>query len=72
VESIGLNTSEARRLLDAGEYAERVLKEEARYQQGGISAVPAFIINQQYLISGAQEPDYLVQTFRDIAAGTVS
>lgn len=72
VDSIGLDTTEARRVLDEGEYAERVLKEEARYQQGGISAVPAYIINQQYLISGAQEPDYLVQTFRDIAAGTVS
>ena len=72
VDSLGLDTVEARRVLDEGDYAERVLKEEARYQQGGISAVPAYIINQQYLISGAQEPDYLVRTFRDIAAGTFS
>jgi len=70
-ESIGLNGDEARRVLDSGDYADAVLKDEARYQNGGISAVPAYIINQQYLISGAQPPEYLVNTLRDIAAGRV-
>ncbi|MFO7786266.1 MAG: DsbA family oxidoreductase [Halospina sp.] len=72
VAAIGLDTDEARRVLDEDEYAEEVLKEEAYYQKGGISAVPAYIINQQYLISGAQEPDYLSQAFRDIQAGTAA
>ncbi|WP_077529535.1 DsbA family oxidoreductase [Vreelandella utahensis] len=72
VAATGLDTEEARRVLDEGEYAEEVLKEEAYYQKGGISAVPAYIINQQYLISGAQEPNYLVQAFRDINAGTAA
>ncbi|MYL27273.1 MULTISPECIES: DsbA family oxidoreductase [Halomonadaceae] len=72
VAAIGLDTGEARRVLDEGDFAEAVRKEEAYYQKAGISAVPAYVINQQYLISGAQEPDYLVQAFRDIQAGTAA
>lgn len=41
---------------------------EATYQQAGVSAVPAFIINNRYLISGAQEPETLVNAFREIAS----
>ncbi|HBT55581.1 MAG TPA: DsbA family oxidoreductase, partial [Pseudomonas sp.] len=44
-----------------------VRADEAHWQQAGISSVPAFVINGQYLISGAQEPDYLVQALREIA-----
>lgn len=44
--------------------------DEARYQSAGVSAVPAFIINDQYLISGAQDPETLVRALRDIAAGS--
>lgn len=72
VASTGLDTEEARRILDSGAFAEAVMNDEAYYQKGGISAVPAYIINQQYLISGAQEPDYLVQALRDINAGTAA
>ncbi len=66
VESIGLDGAEARRVLASEEYAEDVREDEARYQEAGVSAVPAFIINEQYLISGAQEPGYLVQALRQI------
>jgi len=45
-----------------------VREDEARYQKAGVSAVPAYIINQKYLISGAQEPETLVDALREIAA----
>jgi len=67
VEAIGLDGAEARRILKGDDYAERVRQAEAQSQQAGVSAVPAFIINQQYLISGAQEPDTLTRAFRQIA-----
>lgn len=66
VDSVGLDGSRAREILASDDYAKTVREDEARYQQAGVSAVPAFIINQQYMISGAQEPDTLVQTFREI------
>lgn len=69
VESIGLDVAQARAVLNSDEYAELVRNEESRYQQAGVSAVPAFIINEQYLISGAQEPATLVNALREIAAG---
>lgn len=68
VENAGLDSAKAAHVLDSDQYAEVVRKDEATYQQAGVSAVPAFIINNKYLISGAQEPDALVRAFREIAA----
>lgn len=67
VETLGLDATKARQVLDSDLYASAVREDEATYQQAGVSAVPAFIINGKYLISGAQEPDTLVQAFREIA-----
>ena len=67
-ESIGLDGARAKAILKSDAYTEAVRTDEARYQQAGVSAVPAFIINQRHLISGAQEPDTLVNAFREIAA----
>jgi predicted DsbA family dithiol-disulfide isomerase len=69
VDSVGLDGAKAKEVLASGAYADTVRKDETQYQQAGISSVPAFIIDQQYLISGAQEPDYLAQALRDIAVG---
>lgn len=66
-ESAGLDGSAAREVLSSDQYAEAVRKDEAKYQQAGVSAVPAYIINETYLVSGAQEPDTLIQAFREIA-----
>lgn len=67
-ENAGLDSAKAAEILDSDQYAEMVRKDEATYQQAGVSAVPAFIINNKYLISGAQEPDSLVRAFEEIAA----
>lgn len=72
VETIGLDVNEARRILESDKFATEVRADEARYQQAGVSAVPAFIIDQMYMISGAQEPETLVQSFRQIASGAES
>ena len=68
VENIDLDPQEAREVLASDRYAQAVRDDEATYQQAGVSAVPAFIVNRKYLISGAQEPDTLVQAFREISA----
>lgn len=67
VESVGLDAAVARQVLESDAYVEAVRSDEERYQQAGVSSVPAFIVNDQYLISGAQEADYLVQALREIA-----
>lgn len=66
-ESIGLNAEQAAEILGSDAFGQSVRDEESRYRQAGVTAVPAFIINQQYMISGAQEPGTLVQALRKIA-----
>ncbi|WP_322001151.1 DsbA family oxidoreductase [Marinobacter alexandrii] len=65
--SVGLDAEEAQAVLSSERYADAVRADEARYQQAGVSAVPAYIVNQKFLISGAQEPDTLIDALREIA-----
>jgi predicted DsbA family dithiol-disulfide isomerase len=67
-EKAGLNGDEALQILNSNQFAQQVRDEEAQYQQAGISSVPAFVINQRYLISGAQDPATLAASLRQIAA----
>ncbi|WP_100638397.1 DsbA family oxidoreductase [Marinobacter salexigens] len=66
VETLGLDAAQAKDVLNSDQYAVAVRKDEATYQKAGVSAVPAFIVNNKYLIAGAQEPDTLVQAIRDV------
>lgn len=67
VQALGLDPAKARQVLDSDQYAAQVREEEVTYQQAGVSSVPAFIINNQYLITGAQEPDALAQALQEIS-----
>lgn len=68
VERVGLDADAARQVLASDQYTKAVRDDEAKYQQAGVSSVPAFIVNNKYLISGAQDPEVLVKAFQDIAA----
>jgi len=52
--SVGLDRAEAAAVLTDGRFADQVRQEEAGWQQQGIQGVPAIILNQRYLVSGAQ------------------
>ncbi|ART80111.1 DsbA family oxidoreductase [Oceanisphaera avium] len=56
VSEVGLAVAPARTVLANNDYGAVVREEQAYYQQLGISSVPAFIINDQHLLTGAQEP----------------
>lgn len=64
----GLDKTAAKDILATDAYVETVKADIARYQQAGISSVPAFIINNKYLISGAQEPSQLAAALQQIAS----
>ncbi|MBS0571210.1 MAG: DsbA family oxidoreductase [Proteobacteria bacterium] len=66
--NVGLDADAARRVLDSGEHADAVRVQERTYQQAGIHAVPATIVNGQYLISGGQPPEAFENALREIAA----
>jgi predicted DsbA family dithiol-disulfide isomerase len=68
-EKAGLDREAAAEVLSSGRYAEEVREAERFWQGQGISAVPAVIVNQRYLISGGQPPETFEAAFRQIAAG---
>lgn len=68
VKDVGLPVADAVDVLNSSQFVEQVRTEQAHYQQAGIHSVPAFVINQRYLISGAQDPATLAEALRQIAA----
>ena len=68
VEAAKLEPTQAKKILESDQFSANVREEEATYQKAGVSSVPAFIINNKYLISGAQEPDTFVQALKEISA----
>lgn len=68
VEKAGLDPLAAATVLNSDQFVAEVRQEQQWYLQAGIQSVPAFIINQQYLVSGAQEPAVLVNTLRQVSA----
>ena len=66
----GLDPAEAAEVLASGRYAEEVRAAELFWQSQGISAVPAVIIDDRYLISGGQPPEAFENAIRRIAAGS--
>ncbi len=67
-EKAGLDGAAARQVLASGQYAQEVRDAERRWQAAGINSVPAVVINDRYLISGGQPPEYFEQALRQIAA----
>lgn len=62
----GLAADEAARVFDEGRFAEAVRAAEQRWQQAGIQAVPAVVIDQRHLISGGQPPEVFERALRQL------
>ncbi len=61
VEAAGLDANEARAVLAEGRYRDHVRAEEGYWQDRNITGVPTFIVNDKYMIPGAQEAETLVR-----------
>jgi predicted DsbA family dithiol-disulfide isomerase len=66
---VGLDPERAAEILASDEYVREVRAAEQLWQSRGISAVPAVIIDDRYLISGGQPPEAFEKALRQIAAG---
>ncbi len=58
---VGLDADEARAVLTDKRFETAVIEEEQLWISRGIQAVPAIVFNQQYLVSGAQDPDTIAE-----------
>ena len=66
-DSVALDPLRAAQILAGSEYANEVRQEQAFYQEQGIHAVPAVIINDRQLIQGGQPVEVFEQALRQIA-----
>lgn len=62
----GLNRQRAQEILNTKEFSSEVRAEQATYTNAGISSVPSIILNEQYLLQGAQPPESLVKAFEQL------
>ena len=65
--AIGLDFSAAVAGVKSGEYERRFKEEQAMARSLGIRAVPAFIIDEKYLISGAQPAEAFRRVLQETA-----
>ena len=66
INEIGLDTDFARKLLDEQVYAGDVRALQEQWRQLGVTAVPTFIIDEKYMISGGQPPEAFIQALRQM------
>ena len=59
--SAGLDEGRASEVLTSGAYTEQVRDDREQAVEAGISGVPAFVVNRDWLIPGAQDTERLVQ-----------
>ena len=64
----GMDVDIVRDLLSKDADKELIRKEDALARQMGIQGVPSFVINSQWVLVGAQEPETLVRMFDKLLA----
>jgi predicted DsbA family dithiol-disulfide isomerase len=62
----GLDKARAAEILAGNEFTAEVKAEEEFYKNLGIQSVPSLILNEEYLLQGAQEPESLISAFEQL------
>lgn len=69
VRRAGLDTERARQVLAGHEFEAETRASEQKYLGLGINSVPSLILNDKYLLQGAQPTESFEQALRQLAAG---
>ena len=64
---VGLERDAAKQALETGAYREAVRADMAQAAQYGIRGVSFFVLSGKYGLSGAQEPETLLQALTTVA-----
>jgi predicted DsbA family dithiol-disulfide isomerase len=65
--AVGLDGARAKSIVEGDEFASEVREREGYWLQRGVAGVPHIVVNDSYVIEGAQPPEALEQAFRQIA-----
>lgn len=68
VSRAGLEVERASKILASDEFAAEVRTQQRKYTSMGIQSVPSIIINDKYLLQGAQPAEAFEQALRQVAA----
>ena len=68
----GLDTDQARRVLESDAFTTEVRADEQRAAELDIRSVPYFVVNRTFGVSGAQPPDVLLQVLTEAWAADPS
>ncbi|HEY4555548.1 MAG TPA: DsbA family oxidoreductase [Lysobacter sp.] len=66
--AVGLPAERAMQVLSSDAYADAVRADEQAFQRAGINAVPAVVLDRQYLVSGGQPVEVFERALREVAA----
>lgn len=69
---VGLDRAAVELVLSGDDYAARVAQDQSEAQDRGITGVPAFVIDDQFLIPGAQDVDRLVAMLERVRGDAAS
>ena len=72
VKRAGLNSSEAKKIIESDQYTSEVQEALLYYKTIGITAVPSVIVEGKYLIQGGQSAEVFMSSLRQIAAEQTS
>jgi len=68
----GLPAAEALAVTEDGRYAQAVREEQQIWLDKEVHAVPAFLFNEEYMVSGAQEAEAFVRFLNQIQEKEIS
>lgn len=66
----GIDPGRAAEVAAGDRFGDRVRADQEEAAALGLSAVPAFVFDRAFLISGAQPPELMVQALEEVAAAT--
>ncbi len=66
----GFTRELAQQVIDDDAVAQEVRQQQQRYSQMGITAVPTFVFNDRFTVSGAQDAGVLANVMQDILSKT--
>jgi predicted DsbA family dithiol-disulfide isomerase len=65
--AVGLDAARAKLIVEGGEFASAVRQRQRYWRQRGVAGVPHVVVNDSYVIEGAQPPEAFEEAFRQIA-----
>jgi predicted DsbA family dithiol-disulfide isomerase len=65
--TVGLDDERAKAIAGSDEFSAEVRERERHWRERGVSAVPTVVVNDSYVIEGAQPPEAFEQALRQVA-----